>query len=38
MLRGGRLDSSVLVRLITNLVVCEIEIMAGGHSTSGSFY
>lgn len=26
------------IRLVTNLVVYEIGIMAGGHSTSGSFY
>jgi hypothetical protein len=37
-LRGGHLDSSILVRLVTNLVVYEIEIMAGDYSTSGSCY
>lgn len=38
MFRGRHLDSSILVGLVTNLVVYEIEIMAGGHSTSGSCY
>lgn len=35
-LRGGHLNSTILVRLVTSLVVYGIEIMAGDHSTTGN--
>lgn len=35
MVRGWHLDSGILVRLVTNLAVYKIKIMADSHSASG---